>query len=70
MTTKEQAVAAVDTLLASDPDTLHGAIAVLFCEAMRADPDALESIGAAFRMLAIIHSWRESCTGPGPSLPH
>jgi len=42
---------AVDILIAADPDTRHGAIAVLLAEALKIDPDAAMHIGEALLML-------------------
>lgn len=60
MTTQTEYMRAVDLLLAADPDTLHGAIAVLLATARQREPMAMVYVYEAMRMMRIIHESR-SC---------
>lgn len=61
MTKLAEYLAAVELLATADPDTLHGAIAVLLGEALTRDPDAPYLIRAAMHMITAIHDERTKC---------
>lgn len=60
MTETSEYMRAVDMILEADPDTRHGAIAVLLAGAINMDSQAMVEIGLAMRLLQHINEER-SC---------